>query len=127
MSDRIRRLASHVRNHSVVYDLCCDHGYIGWMAWDQKAPAGLVFVDQSPNALRAVGEALRERALQHDPRIDVRISPAEDISIDDRPSDFIIAGVGTRTIVTVIRQLFPKGLGPHRLILSPEKNALELR
>lgn len=127
MSDRIRRLASFVRSHSVLYDLCCDHGYIGFTAWDQKPLAGLVFVDQSPNALRAVHEALHERQLKDDPRIQVLTGLAERIQIDSRPSDFVMAGVGIRTIVTIIRELFPKGLGPHRLILCPEKNSLELR
>jgi tRNA (adenine22-N1)-methyltransferase len=127
MSDRIRRLASFVRPHSVLYDLCCDHGYIGWAAWDQKPLAGLVFVDQSPNALRAVHEALQERALAADPRIQVINDAAENIKLDTRPSDLVIAGVGIRTIVTIIRALFPEGLGPHRLIICPEKNSLELR
>lgn len=127
MSDRIRRLASFVRPHSVLYDLCCDHGYIGFTAWDQKPLAGLVFVDQSPNALRAVHEALHERQLKDDPRVQVITGLAEKIPIDARPSDLVMAGVGIRTIVTIIRELFPNGLGPHRLILCPEKNSLELR
>lgn len=128
MSDRIRRLAAFVRPHSVLYDLCCDHGYIGLTAWDQKPLAGLIFVDQSPNALRAVHEALRERQLSADPRVQVLTALAEHLQIDkERPSDFVIAGVGIRTIVTIIRELFPDGLGPHRLIICPEKNSLELR
>ncbi|WP_141731292.1 tRNA (adenine(22)-N(1))-methyltransferase TrmK [Oligoflexus tunisiensis] len=127
MSDRIRRLASFVRPHSVLYDLCCDHGYIGLTAWDQKPLAGLVFVDQSPNALRAVHEALKARALTDDPRVQVINGPAEKIKLDARPSDLVMAGVGIRTIVTIIRALFSEGLGPHRLIICPEKNSLELR
>ncbi len=127
MSDRIRRLASFVRPHSVLYDLCCDHGYIGFTAWDSKPLAELVFVDQSPNALRAVHETLHERQLHVDPRVRVITGLAEKIQIDDRPSDFVMAGVGIRTIVTIIRELFPHGLGPHRLIICPEKNSLELR
>ncbi|MDQ3230415.1 MAG: tRNA (adenine(22)-N(1))-methyltransferase TrmK [Pseudobdellovibrionaceae bacterium] len=127
MSDRIHRLASFVRPQSILYDLCCDHGYIGFAAWDHKPLAGLVFVDQSTNALRAVWETLRERNLMDDPRIQVITGVAEQLQIGDRPSDFVIAGVGIRTIVTITRTLFPKGLGPHRLIVCPEKNSLELR
>jgi tRNA (adenine22-N1)-methyltransferase len=128
MSDRIRRLASYVRPHSVLYDLCCDHGYIGLTAWDQKSLAGLVFVDQSPNALCAVQEALKERQLTDDPRVQVITGFAENLQIQNQsPCDFVIAGVGIRTIVTIIRELFPKGPGLHRLIICPEKNSLELR
>jgi tRNA (adenine22-N1)-methyltransferase len=127
MSDRIRRLASFVRPQSVLYDLCCDHGYIGFTAWDQKPLSGLVFVDQSANALRAVHETLCARALTDDPRIRVINGLAEHIRLDARPSDLVMAGVGIRTIVTIIRHVFPDGLGPHRLIICPEKNSLELR
>jgi tRNA (adenine22-N1)-methyltransferase len=127
MSDRIRRLASFVRPQSVLYDLCCDHGYIGFTAWDQKPLAGLVFVDQSANALCAVHEALQARELTDDSRIQVIQGLAENIRLDVRPSDLVMAGVGIRTIVTIIRRLFPDGLGPHRLIICPEKNSLELR
>jgi len=127
MSDRIRRLASFVRPHSVLYDLCCDHGYIGLSAWDRKPLAGLVFVDQSQNALRAVRTSLVKRSLIDDARIQVINDAAEKIAIDPRPGDFVIAGVGIRTIVTIISELFPQGLGPHRLIICQEKNSFELR
>lgn len=127
MSDRIQRLASYVRPHSVLYDLCCDHGYIGLAAWDQKPLAGLILVDQSAHALRAVQQELSRRGLTGDGRVQAIALAAENLLIDTRPSDFIMAGVGTKTIVTIMQNLFPKGLGPHRLILSPEKNSNDLR
>jgi tRNA A22 N-methylase len=59
--------------------------------------------------------------------VQVIADAAETIAIEGRPSDFVIAGVGIRTIVMIIQTLFPQGLGSHRLILCPEKNSLELR
>ncbi len=127
MSERIRKLASYVRPDSVLYDLCCDHGYIGLSAWDSRPLQGLIFVDQSANALRALHAELNSRKLTNDPRIKVRVCSGESIVLRQQPCDIIVAGVGNRTIVTILDKLCPKGLGQHRWILCPEKNSRELR
>ncbi len=127
MSERIQKLASYVRPNSLVYDLCCDHGLIGLSAWDSKPLRGIVFVDQAPRALEALRKDLTGRGLHSDPRIQVKVCSAETLKIPREACDFIIAGVGCRTIVTILQKLFKKGLFPHRLILCPEKNSSSLR
>ena len=127
VSDRIQKLAAYVRPNGIVYDLCCDHGQIGLAAWDRLPLRSLIFVDQAPRALEALRKELEARGLAADQRIQVKACAAELLQIAEEPADFIIAGVGCRTMVNILKKLFSKGLGRHRLILCPEKNYFAVR
>lgn len=109
-----------------VFDVCCDHGYIGFSAL--KTAKKVVFVDQSPNALISVREHILSLSDTDRLRVEVHAIPGELIDLDGETSaDFIIAGVGVTTIVSIVAALFPEGLGSHRLILSPQQDSLPLR
>lgn len=127
MSERIQRLASYVRPGATLYDLCCDHGLIGLTAWDRGDIERLVFIDQSADALSGLGRELIKRGLDKNTRIELSVANAENLKIPNVPADFIIAGVGIRTIEKIIRNLFSAGLGSHRLILGPQQKSQGLR
>lgn len=90
--------------------------------------AKVVFVDQSPNALQAVRDHIATLSKADQKRTEVHAIPGELIELgEEKAADFIIAGVGVTTIASIIAALFPKDLGDHRLILSPQQDSLPLR
>ncbi len=126
MSQRIELLSGLARPNHVLFDLCCDHGLIGLHAL--KKAKRVVFVDQSENALMSLESTLSALDPASQAKAEVVAKPAEFIDITAYgPSDFIIAGVGVTTIVSILSALFPSGLGEHQLILSPQQDSLPLR
>ena len=126
LSPRIEKIASLVRPGHTLFDLCCDHGRIGFAALSRAKE--VIFVDQSANALRAVHEHCETLEASEQARTQIRVSPGELLDLSGfGPSDFVIAGVGVTTIVSIISALFPETLGQNRLILSPQQDSLPLR
>jgi tRNA (adenine22-N1)-methyltransferase len=126
MSDRIMKLVSCLRPGRMLFDLCCDHGMIGLAGLG--GAKGVVLVDQSETALRAVRDRLETLSTAESAKVQVINAAAEELDISAHSgSDFIIAGVGVTTMVTIIAALFPTALADHRLILSPQQDSLPLR
>ncbi len=126
MSERIERLSAFTRPGHVLFDMCCDHGLIGLHALSRVSK--VVFVDQSENALKALHSAIALLEPSEQCRVEVVAKAAEPIDVSPyKSADFIIAGVGVTTIVSIISALFPNGLGEHQLILSPQQDSLPLR
>jgi tRNA (adenine22-N1)-methyltransferase len=124
---RFEKILSFVRPHHVLYDLCCDHGLMGLKALVDCKSAKVHFVDQSENALQAIRSELKLLPPDLQSKARVHCMPAERCVNLDEPSDFIIAGVGISTCISIISELFPAGLANHRLILAPQQKSQVLR
>ncbi|MES2745557.1 MAG: tRNA (adenine(22)-N(1))-methyltransferase TrmK [Bdellovibrionota bacterium] len=126
MSTRIDKIVSLIRPGHTVFDMCCDHGLIGFGALSKVKE--VVFVDQSAKALAPLNEHLKSLDRADLERIKVFVSAGELVSIAGyESSDFVIAGVGVTTVASIIASLFPEGLSHHRLILSPQQDSQPLR
>ncbi|RZA11377.1 MAG: hypothetical protein EOP10_33170 [Proteobacteria bacterium] len=124
---RFEKILAFTRPDHVLYDLCCDHGLMGLKALLQNQASEVHFVDQSENALKALRLELRVLPNDLQSKAFVHCMPAEDCVLLDQPSDFIIAGVGIQTCISIISAVFPQGLGQHRLIIAPQQKSQVLR
>ncbi|RYF50344.1 MAG: methyltransferase domain-containing protein [Cytophagaceae bacterium] len=127
LTKRMNAIVGYVRPDSTVFDICCDHGLMGLLALAQRNDSEVVFVDQSERALAAVRESLKDLDPSLAARAKVLCTAAETIVVPESPSDFIIAGVGTHTVISIIDHLFSKDLSTHRLILAPQQKSQPLR
>lgn len=126
LSLRFDTIVSLLRPGRTLFDLCCDHGLIGFAALTHSPR--VIFVDQSPQALKAVYERAATLEPHDRERIEIIESPGELLGIAGYgEADFIIAGVGITTVVSLISALFPEHLGRHRLILAPQQSTIPLR
>ena len=102
------------------WDFCCDHGYIGIAALKTEKFSAVYFVDQIPHIIQRL-KLLFEQSPQktENYQFDFFDCGGENINIKVY-GNVIIAGVGGRTIVTILKALKNKNnLHANRLILSP--------
>lgn len=126
LSVRFDKIVSLLRPNHTLYDLCCDHGLIGFAALSHASR--VVFVDQSPPAIQAVFAGVSRLNPADRARTEILVCPGELVDISsERAADFVIAGVGVTTVASIVSALFPKVLGEHRLILSPHQDSTPLR
>ncbi len=118
LSPRLQFLLDRCRPGFTLWDLCCDHGYLGLSALQGRRFSQVVFNDTVPHVL----EDLRRR-LPMSPDWRILLSPAEEI---DEPltGNVVLAGVGGEKIYKILCAHASRGgLVGERLILCPEKDA----
>ncbi len=105
-----------------VWDVCCDHGYLGQNAYFSGSFKEIHFVDQAEHLI----ESLRHR-LQHRPGFFFHPIGAE---LLQQPvlGNLVIAGVGAELILKIIRELkASQHLQARRLVLGPHKDEAHLQ
>lgn len=119
ISDRIKALSSFCEKGLVTFDLCCDHGLIGFNAHQDNDFKKVVFVDQ----IKSITDALKKRISLHasNQPFEVLCLPAEKISLPDEPVNVIIAGVYAATIFDVIKSV-PLSREGDTYIFSPNSD-----
>ncbi|MFW7378530.1 MAG: tRNA (adenine(22)-N(1))-methyltransferase TrmK [Oligoflexus sp.] len=126
VADRIKRICSYVRKGEPLYDLCCDHGLIGAYAYEQKLTPEIFMVDRSPRVIKLLKERC-QTYLPKNARRHILCQDAKNIVISHNRASVVIAGVGGKTIETILRGIDPQNCGDFRLILAPLKIAYPLR
>lgn len=125
LSERIRALVARLEPDLPVYDLCCDHGLIGLLAWQEDPQRPVTFVDQSSAALEALQKELSKERYQKAP-LTVEICEAESLGPLSSSSNIVIAGVGNATILRILHKLVPERAPPHRLVLCSQQEPTPL-
>lgn len=117
LSPRLKQIYNHIDLNSEVWDLCCDHGYLGSHCLINGAEK-VYFNDQSFDILRLLSSKLsRHRSLEG--RYKIVEGPAEAISTPIEGT-VVIAGVGGLNIIKILRVLTSKSsFNPQKIILSP--------
>lgn len=104
-----------------VWDLCCDHGYLGIVALKSQKFGHIHFVDQAVHLV----EALKARWAQES-FARFHAMPAQKLEAP-LTGNVVIAGVGGQTISEILGGLKNKGnLKARRLILVPHKDESQL-
>lgn len=112
-----------------VWDLCCDHGYMGLNAYKSGSFTEVYFVDQVEHIIARLKERFEEEHYRAESPSQAYFLPlrGEDV---DRPlkGSVVIAGVGAFTIFKIVQSLHTKGLlQAHRLILCPQRDDQKLK
>jgi tRNA (adenine22-N1)-methyltransferase len=124
---RLRALRDAVSDpYQEIWDLCCDHGFLGMALLDKQAANKLHFVDQLPVITEPLSKVLKQYPSQC---YQVHTCPAEQISINAAKKTLvIIAGVGGETVIDILEALASHNtLSNVELLLSPANSTYELR
>jgi tRNA (adenine22-N1)-methyltransferase len=125
LSKRMLLFLEQAIKHKPLWDICCDHGFVGLGALRDQF-SEVHFVDQVPHIM----DTLRTRLEQYPPKTDCKFSlhviPAELID-QDIFGTCLIAGVGGLTIKNILSALIVnQKLKAQRLLLSPHTDELVL-
>ena len=125
VSQRIKAISSQARMGWPIYDLCCDHGLIGFHILSTKNGSELVLVDQIPSIIKHLDGVVSRFGVGLP--IKTKLMDAAQVNLPMKNANVVIAGVGTRKTVSILKSLYPDGPKNHKLILNPngDSNHLE--
>ena len=107
---RMELLVSLGREGLPFWDICCDHGYIGILALKSQRYTSVYFVDNVEHIIDRLAKLIKISPLDFPKDQAVLIhSPAEDLSLK-LFGTVVIAGVGGRTIIKILKSLLLKNL-----------------
>jgi hypothetical protein len=96
-SSRVRAIVDLLNPALPVWDLCCDHGFIGRAALEQYSDTRAVFVDRAAQTVRALAESLG-RSSRLAGRYRLVCADALHMELPAAPVNFVIAGVSSIVI-----------------------------
>ena len=111
------------RSGMPVWDFCCDHGYMGLMAYHSGAFPEIHFVDQVPHIIAKLEENFRTKHQREEKPHVVNFWAESGENIPQMlTGTAIIAGVGAHTVIKILRGIYANDrLNAQRLILVPQK------
>ena len=124
ISNRIREISSLARPKWPTYDLCCDHGMIGLWILESKNSSSLTLVDCVHQIVQRLDEKIAKFGALLP--IETQTKDAGKVTISEQQANVIIAGVGARKIIEILKSLYPDGFRDHNLILNPAAPSKEL-
>jgi tRNA (adenine22-N1)-methyltransferase len=106
-----------------VWDLCCDHGYLGLQAYRSGLFTQVFLVDKVPEIISELEHRFYSNYLKDGQSAQVKFIalPGEDL-VDEIQGNLVIAGVGAHTILKILMNLRKKGLlSAKQVILLPQR------
>lgn len=125
LSPRLKFVSTQLLRESPVWDICCDHGYLGIWALQNYFPE-VHFVDP----VSSIIEKIQQRALAHQEanagRIFLHPILGQDIE-EEITGTIVILGVGPYVIKAILDSLWQKKkMRAQRIILGPQRNPEKL-
>lgn len=119
-STRMKAICHVLMPGRPIWDLCCDHGMIGLLAYSQGGFPALHLLDRA----KSVMENLRQNLLSFPPRNPEQVytycQDAMSVHVPSTQSNIILAGIGSKAIVRILQNLLPRLRGDHRFVLSTQ-------
>lgn len=128
LSDRLKLIFDQLLPGYAVWDICCDHGYLGSHAYQSQHFPEINFVDQVPEIItRLEMRFYREIAQSHNPTTSRFLAlPGENLNLE-LTGNVVISGVGSYTIFQILQSLQMKNLlKAHRIILCPQNDVVKI-
>lgn len=103
-----------------LWDICCDHGYVGIKALETSEFSEVHFVDQVPHIMDRLNTLIKQYwRIKPEHKYSLHLLSGEDLEMDVNGT-MLVAGVGGLTIKTIVSTLIEKKkLHAKRLLLSP--------
>lgn len=120
LQPRLKAIFHCLQAGHATWDICCDHGLIGIYALRYGLSPKVYFVDQVAEIMHRLSQKLADYELQDVTQVYLCSGakiPAEKIS-----GNVVIAGVGSLTMIEILKGIKDKLESPYFLILSPNKN-----
>lgn len=111
-----------------VWDLCCDHGYLGLNAYESGLFPEVYFVDQVESIIRRLEQRFHQDHFRPESSSQAYFlsQRGEDISMETRGT-LVVAGVGAHTICKIVEAVYGRGLlRAQKLIFLPQKDEKKL-
>ena len=110
ISKRMELLVDLALDGAPFWDMCCDHGYIGLRALESNRFTKVFFVDSVKPIIERLSKLIDHSPLQNQSEKFLLIgSKCEDLDLEINGT-CVIAGVGGRTIISILDSLLRKGL-----------------
>ncbi len=122
MIKRLEALKSCYQGESHVWDVGCDHGFLGSSFLDESRVQKIFLVDPSLD----VFEKLKDSYITLD-KIDLINQKGQELKIETKNNLIFIAGMGGKEIGEIIQSLLPHLQSCSRFVISPHRKILELR
>ena len=121
-SIRLKRIASYVRDDSVVLDVGTDHGIIPIYLYEQNPKRKIIATDISKKSLAKLDAKIRENSYPIKTLVTDGLNGLENIGAED----IVISGMGGDLIVRILSKDLDIAK-KSRLILSPQSAIIKVR
>lgn len=120
LSRRMKCFIDNALKNEPLWDICCDHGYVGIKALETSQFTEVHFVDQIPHIMDRLEKLINEYwRIKPEHKYTLHAMSGESLNIDIHGT-MLVAGVGGLTIKTILSSLLEKDkLHAKRLLLSP--------
>ena len=120
LTSRMKTFIDHSIKDAPLWDICCDHGYVGIKALETSEFTEVHFVDQVPHIMERLETLIKQYwRIKPEHHYVLHLMSGEDILVDVHGT-MLVAGVGGLTIKTIVSTLIKKEkLFAKRLLLSP--------
>lgn len=128
LSPRMQLIYDHLIPGEPVWDLCCDHGYMGLNAYASGLFPEVYFVDQVEHIVQRLEQQFQQNYLSLSSSVKAHFLPlpGESVQTEIRGT-LVIAGVGAHTIFKIVQALHGRGvLRASKMILVPQKDEEKL-
>ena len=123
-----KETVSYVKNASsfkVVADVGCDHGYVSIYLVQSGIAGRAIAMDVRKGPLSGAGDNIREYGLSE--KIETRLSDGLTALLPGEADALVIAGMGGKLMIRILRDGNPKVLGLKEAILQPQSDIDEFR
>ena len=121
-STRLTKLHSYYQNEKHIWDIGCDHGYLGSSFKDIESVEVIHLVDPSLPVIQSLKDSyisIRKIMIHH--------NEGQRLTFNSPSNLIFIAGMGGKEIGEIIVHLLPQLDSASRLIISPHRKIIELR
>lgn len=122
LSPRLQTMVDQLKAPFEVWDLCCDHGLVGQVAYSMGCFQKIFFVDKVPHIMNWLEQDFLDRFgfKKRPAKVKFMAEDATDMRLPGVGANIVIGGVGAFLINRILERI---ALGPRlRLVLAPNKN-----
>ncbi len=126
-SQRFDHLLGPVHPCDELWDIGCDHGFVGSAAFRSRKARRIHFVDPAPAVIRHLKNSIGADIPRGSFFLHQKKGHEIELAADDLRRAFVLAGFGGKQIVQALAHLQVQQRGVAQFILSPHRDHLKLR
>jgi tRNA (adenine22-N1)-methyltransferase len=128
LGPRLLHLSSFYTHEQEIWDIGCDHGYLGLSFLCLETVSSVYLVDPSKKVIDQLINKLKDSYITIPNKIKVLNQKGQYLEISKNIKKIIfIAGMGGKEIIDILDHMKPQLSVEDSVIISPHKNILELR
>ena len=127
LSERLRTLRAHYRDHQSIWDIGCDHGLLGLSFLDLPIPPQIHLVDPSAKVIDTLTSHINSYITKNKDFLSIHRTRGQDIQLNPVKKLIFIAGMGGKEILDIYQHLLPSLSSIDDLVVSPHRDILSLR